>query len=387
MGAGFSILTNPLRICLLNLTNLLRNPHRQQPGANRSNDSERRQRRGQPSRGSLSGDAFAALLAGGVQDEETPEETEEDDSEAEETEEVEETESDDDEEEEEAEEPEGLTAESIFKQLEGLDPEEIKALGKKLGSKALSRFGELTWKAKAAEEEALRIKSQQPEPAPIETVTSRFLEGVENVEVLASKVKELKTLNKDIERILDDHEEYGPSDPIQVGDQTYTKKALKALRKEVTEALTEAVPSKQAEFQQVAALEAATTKSEAEARAQVPELSEEESEVAKNFKTLTESPVFQKIAKLVPDARPLLPLLAAHAVRSIYGKGVKAVAKQATTGTTLKAKPPASPATVAAAPTTKTGSGNRRVADQAASRFEQSGSVSSFAQMLEARGV
>lgn len=336
---------------------------------------------------SLSEDAFAAFLAGGVQDqEESPEDAEETESETEETEEVEETDEESEEEDEEPEATEGLTADSILKQLEGLDPEEIKALGKKLGSKAISRFGELTYRAKAAEEEALRIKSQQ-QPAPeVEPVTSRFLEGVETTDQLAAKVKELKTLGKDIERILDDHEDYGSEDPIQVGEQTFTKKRLKALRKEVTEALMEAVPSKQAQFAKEAEIASLTEKSEANARAQVPELEDQDSEVAKNFKLLTESPVFQKIAQLVPDARPVLPMLAAHAVRSIYGIKAKAPAKLPTNGTTLKAKPPASPAPVAAAPQAKAGSGKKREAEKAAADFESSGSVDSFARYLEARG-
>lgn len=335
---------------------------------------------------SLSGDAFAALLAGGVRDqEESPEEAEETESETEEPDEVEETDEESEDEEEETEATEGLTADSLFKQLEGLDPEEIKALGKKLGSKAISRFGELTWKAKAAEEEALRIKAQQQPAAEVEPVQSRFLEGVETTDQLAAKVRELKTLGKDIERILDDHEDYGSEDPIQVGEQTFTKKRLKALRKEVTEALTEAVPSKQAQFAKEAEIASLTEKSEANARAQVPELGQEDSEVAKNFKLLTESPVFQKIAQLVPDARPILPMLAAHAVRSIYGNKSKVTAKPVTNGTTLKAKPPASPAPVAAAPTAKAGNGKRREAEKTAADFEKSGSVDSFARMIESR--
>lgn len=338
---------------------------------------------------SLSEDAFAALLAGEVQEtEESPEDAEETESEAEETEEVEETDEETEDEEGEPEATEGLTADSILKQLEGLDPEEIKKLGKELGTKALSRFGELTWRAKAAEEEAQRIKAQQGQQQPAadsEPVTSRFLEGVETTDQLATKVKELKALGKDIERILDDHDDYGPNDPIEVGEQTFTKKRLKALRSEVTEALTEAVPSKQAQFAKEAEISALTEKSEANARAQVPELEDENSEVAKNFKTLTESPVFKKIAQLVPDARPVLPMLAAHAVRSIYGKQAKASAKPATTGTTLKAKPPASPALVAAAPV-KAGNGKKREAEKAAADFEKSGSVDSFARFLEARG-
>lgn len=339
---------------------------------------------------SLSLDAFEALLTGEVQDqEESPEDAEETESETEETEEVEETDEESEEEEEEPEADEGLTADSLFKQLEGLDPEEIKALGRKLGNKAISRFGELTWKAKAAEEEALRIKAQQAQQQPDagdEPVTSRFLEGVETTDQLAAKVKELKTLGKDIERILDDHEDYGSEDPIQVGDQTFTKKRLKALRKEVTEALTEAVPSKQAQFAKEAELSALTEKSEANARAQVPELEDQDSEVGKNFKALTESPVFQKIAKLVPEARPVLPMLAAHACKNLFGVKANPTAKPAATGTTLKAKPPASPAPVAAAPTVKAGSGKRREAEKAAADFEKSGSVDSFARFLEARG-
>jgi hypothetical protein len=246
-------------------------------------------------------------------------------------------------------EPEGLTAQSILKQFEGLDPEEIEAIGKELGSKAITRFGKLTARAKAAEEELARIKSQAPQPIATEPVTSRFLEGVDSPEKLAAKVAELKKLGKETTRVLLDHEDFGSNDEIQIGEKTITKKQLRALDLEVREALEEAVPYKQAEFARMEMIEAEQAKAEAQIKAQVTELADAESEVAKTYKGLTESDLFQRIYKAFPEAKPVLTILAAHGPKSFLAKKAKAPAP-VTTGTTPKAKPPGNPASVAGAP-------------------------------------
>lgn len=295
--------------------------------------------------------AIAALLGLDEVQETTdqPEETEVESEVETETEEVEQTETEEEETEEETEETEGLTAQSILKQFEGLDPEEIEAIGKELGSKAITRFGKLTARAKAAEEELARIKSQAPQPITAEPVTSRFLDGIDTPEKLAAKVAELKKLGKETTKVLLDHEDFGSNDEIEIGEKTITKKQLRALDLEVREALEEAVPSKQAEFARLEMIQVEQAKAEAQIKAQVTELADTESEVAKTFKGLTESDLFQRIYKAFPEAKPVLTILAAHGPKSFLAKKAKATAP-VTTGTTPKAKPPGNPASVAGAP-------------------------------------
>ena len=295
--------------------------------------------------------AIAALM--GEEAEATtdqPETTEVETEEEAGTEQVEQTGTETEESEEEIEEAEGLTAASILKQLEGLDPEEIKALGKELGSKAISRYGELTYRAKLAEEKALRLESQKPQPATAaEPVASRFLEGIDTPEKLAEKVAELKKLGKETTKVLLDHEDYASNDEIEVGGKTFTKKQLRALDLEVREALEEAVPSKQAEFARLAMIDGEAKAAEARVRTEVKELADEESEVAKTYKGLTESDLFQRIYKAFPEAKPVLTILAAHGPVSFLAKKAKPQAP-ATPGKTPKANPPGNPASVAGAP-------------------------------------
>lgn len=296
--------------------------------------------------------AIAAFMGEEVQ--ETSELTKDAEEESTEESNEEETESSEESEEEESneetEESEGLTAASILKQLEGLDPEQIKALGKELGNKAITRFGELTYRTKTAEEELSRIKSQAPQPKAVEAVTSRFLEGIESPDQLSAKVAELKKLSKETTKVLLDHEDYGSNDLIDVGGQSYTKKQLRSLDLEVREALEEAVPSKQAEFQRLALIEDETKKAEGLVMAQVKELSDEKSEVAKTYKGLTESDLFKGIYKAFPEAKPVLLILAAHGAKSFLSKKAAAVTP-ATPGTKTKVNPPSSPVGVAGTPT------------------------------------
>jgi len=294
--------------------------------------------------GNLSMEAFAALIAG-EEVEAQEEEAEETDEETDESTESEETEESTEEEEETEEEP--AATDGI--DLDNLTDEQWELVRTKLKSGAAARIGKLTALNKAKDEAIAALKNQQPQQAaPLEEVTSRFLEGIEDETALQAKVAELKKLAKETRKVLRLHGDYGMNDPIDVGGKTYTKEQLIEFDEQVSDTLLEAVPYKQEQFRKRAFIENEAERVREKLEAEVTELSDEKSPIAINFKELTESDLFKRITKQFPEAKAVLPYLTGHALRSIHGKPKQTAAT--TTGKTPKAKPPGSPAGVAAAP-------------------------------------
>lgn len=291
--------------------------------------------------------AIAALLGGEVPDQ--PEEPETDtEEEAEESEAGEDAaeEAEESEEEEEEAEPSG-TVEGI--DLDKLTDEEWEIVRTKLKSRAAADIQSLKRENKAKDEAIAALKAQTQQAATPNPAESRFLTGINTPEELEAEVTRLKQMARDTENILDEHEDYGPEDPIEIGGKNFTKKGLKALRNEIREALDEAVPYKRHQFEKAAELRQEEEVLNAQARVEVKELEDEESPVAKNFKVLNESDLFKEIRQKVPNAAPGIEILLAHFCRSKYGGKAKA-ATPVTTGKPPKANPPSSPSGVAAAP-------------------------------------
>jgi hypothetical protein len=140
------------------------------------------------------------------------------------------------------------------------------------------------------------------------------------------------------------------------------------------------VPFKQEQFRKLAFIETQAAEVQTRLRSEVKELSDEESPVAKNFKELTESELFQKITKQFPEAKAVLPYLAGHALKSIHGKRTPAIAT--TPGKTPKAKPPGNPAGVGAAPAKQADKGS---SDKLREQAAQSGSREDLERYLVSR--
>lgn len=322
-------------------------------------------------------DLIAMMTEEGQQqpEEEAEESTEEptDDADAEETETEEDTEeAEDDTTGEETEgDPEAIDFDS-------LTDEQWEVVRTKLKSKAAADIQRLKREAKAKDEQIQALRNQQPQsvtPDP-EPVESRFLQGIETPEQLAEKVAALKKLAKDTDRLLDDHEDHGPNDLIEVGSQAYTKKQLRQLSRELRETLVEAVPYHQAKFQRQTLIEKDLQGVKERLKAEVRDLEDENSEVAKTFKGLTESALFQSIFKTNPEAKPVLTLLAGFGAKAIIGKAAaKSATPKAATGKIPKASPPSTPSGAAAATPARGLPPKEKVKANFERRFEETGSA------------
>lgn len=324
---------------------------------------------------SLSEEGLIALF-----DQEPEEETEtteeEESNEAEETEEAEEESTEEAETEEEAEESD---EEAGGINLDELTDEQWETVRTKLKSRAAADIRRLKRENEALKNQVSQQASQpnqstaQPEPAE-----SPLLKGVETSEQLTAKATELKKMAKAIEALLDDNEDASLDEIIENGGQSYTKRQWKSGLRNIRDALDEAIPYKAHVFRQEEQWAAEGKHWEETAARQVPAIGDENSTIGKLHHAMMGDPRIEKIRKASPELIPQLSFLLAHAANSIEitsTKGKKSPAKEAaptTTGTKVKAKPPASPSGVAAS-APKAGDPKAKVREVKEKRFHDSG--------------
>jgi hypothetical protein len=248
-----------------------------------------------------------------------------------------------------------------------LSPEQIKELAKKGKSRLLERIGELTAKNKALEEKAKQFDSQQT-TREIPQEQNPFA-NLNTQEELAAKYKEFEQTLETTDQILEEHEDYGPDDIISVGDKEFTKRQIRKANRNAREAITKYLP---AQHQHLAKLNHYQTMGEqykAAAEKEVPEIKDEKSEIAKNYKALVSDPLIERVKKEIPELGMQVEYILAHAAKSIFGRKAQ-IATGA--GKRLKAEPPASPVGAGVAASSK----NSKVkVKEAYTRFEQTGNV------------
>lgn len=331
----------------------------------------------------LSQDGLVAMLMKGEQGEpeaeESPEvveseeeeesevaETEELESEEEETEEDAEAEDEDteDEDDEEDDEPTDID-------LLSLSPEQIKELAKKGKSRLLDRIGDLTAKYRQAEDELQRLRERQPtKEVPQDQNPFKDLASLEEIK---SKHAELEQTLETTDALLEEYEDYGPDDVIEVGNQEFTKKQLRVANRNARNAITKFLPAQAEHLHKQQQYVEANKQYVAQAKKEVPEIQDEESEIGKTYKQLVESPNIAKLKEVAPELGVDVEYILAHAVRSMVGKPKPKVSKGA--GKKLKVKPPASPVGAGSA---KQGGGANNKVDALYQKFLSTGSERDF---------
>ena len=255
--------------------------------------------------------------------------------------------------------------------LLSLSAEEIQELAKKGKSRLLSRIGELTARTKAAEEALEDIKASKPQKEiPQDQNPFKDLESFDDIK---TKYEELERTLEWTDDLLEEHSDYGPDDIIEVGDQEFTKKQLRLANKNARKGISEFLPAQAQHLKKQEQVTEAKTYWQAQARKEVPEIQDEESELGKAYKSLVDSPNISKLNELVAKHAPELGVdieyILAHAVNSKLGKQKPSVPKGA--GKKLKVNPPASPVGAGAA---RQGKSDKSKVEAAYARFQETGS-------------
>ena len=123
--------------------------------------------------------------------------------------------------------------------LDDLSEDELKDLAEKLGSRAVARFGELTAKRKAAEEELERVKQslqQDPLKQEAEDVQDNPFDDVQDIKSLQEKAKEINDIIEWAEDVLFESDDYSAHDEVTELDgkkmtKAEVRSALKNARK------------------------------------------------------------------------------------------------------------------------------------------------------------
>lgn len=255
--------------------------------------------------------------------------------------------------------------------LLSLSAEEIQELAKKGKSRLLSRIGELTARAKSAEDQLEELKASRPQrEIPQEQNPFKDLVSFDDIK---TKYEELEQTLEWTDTLLEEHEDYSNDDVIEVGNQEFTKRQLKQAQKNARDGINKFLP---AQAQHLKRQEQVSNQAKLwadQARKEIPEIQDEESEIGKAYKGLVDSPNMQKLkdvlSKHAPELGVDIEYILAHAVRSKVGEAKPKVQKGA--GKKLKVSPPASPVGAGAA---RQGQANNSKVDALYKRFQETGS-------------
>lgn len=241
----------------------------------------------------------------------------------------------------------------LSKDVDELTDEEIAELAEKGKSGLLRRVAELTAKRKLAEEKLAQMEAaarQQPVTIPAPKVENNPFANVSKPEELAEKDKTYRDIVKWAERVLDEAEGVSPDDVVtNEGGTQYTKRQLKQVLRNAREARDEFIPARLRELQEETQRVQVDSALTAKARQELKWMDDSESDVRKRYEVMTSNPIFDKIAKAVPEAAPHIKYLFAHAADNIYGRreiGIETAPRKAQSTTLV---PPSTPNSNAAA--------------------------------------
>lgn len=249
-----------------------------------------------------------------------------------------------------------------------LEPEQLQALAKKAKSRLLERVGELTAKNKALQAQADEAGAKQPSVKAIPTEQNPFGQ-LATAEEIKAKYEAYESTLETTDRLLEEYDDYSNDDIIVVGDQQFTKKQVKLANRNARDAIAKYLPAQAAHLQKLDNYKVVNQQWQDMAKHEVPEISDEKTEVGKAYSQLVNDPLVKQLKEQMPELGVQIEYLLAHAARSKFGSAKKVMQGA---GTKLKVKPPASPVGAGAS---RQGQGQSGKYAEAMKRFEASGSA------------
>tara|TARA_R100001163_G_scaffold65242_1_gene61760 strand:- start:1006 stop:2118 length:1113 start_codon:yes stop_codon:yes gene_type:complete len=261
--------------------------------------------------------------------------------------------------------------------LDEMSEEDIKDLGKQLGSKAVLRFGELTARRKQAEEKLAQLESKLSEKKndilnQKKPVENNPYSNLDTTEALQKKAQEVNDIISWSEETLFEADGYSAEDYItEVEGKEITKAEVRKSLLQARKARDTFLPD---QLNKLQAKENGKQLKEAfdkQAREELTWMSGEDNDVRKQYESMLGDKRFVDLqTKVEPDVAAQLPYIIAHAANSIYGRRlIKESPKVSIT-------PPKTGAT-SAPKTSRTTKGQKALADLN-SRFQTTGDQKDF---------
>jgi hypothetical protein len=264
--------------------------------------------------------------------------------------------------------------------LESMSEVELRELAEKLGSRAVARFGELTAKRKAAEEQletlkAELVKRQAPDPlaAPKKDATNPY-KSIQTVAELQSKASEVEEVIEWAEETLWSNDHLAADDIVAtVEGKELTKAQVRKALRDAQKARKEHLPAQLAALQAKEQRKALKNQLTERARTEIGWLDKEDDDVRKHYDNLISDPRIKQAVESVPDLEPFMEYMVAHAANSIYAR--KPVPMD--TAKRPQVTPPESPGSTAAQTERPEGRSVKQI-KEAEQRLQKTGAISDF---------
>ena len=265
--------------------------------------------------------------------------------------------------------------------LDEMSEEEISALAEKLGSRAVSRFGELTAKRKAAEEQLAAIQREQTQlKLKKPEVKNNPFSDIATLDALQEKANEVNEVISWAEDLLFESDSFHADDEVtQVEGKPMTKADVRQALLNARKSRDSYIPDQLKKLQTVQ--DALLMRHQLGSKA-IEELEwlqdEKENEMKSQFINMMNDPRLKSLENSAPDLYSQLPYFLSHAVNSIYGRKViknSPVGNKAKGNVTLD---PSSSATPSSAASEKTERPITKAVKEHQSRFKKSGRKDDF---------
>jgi hypothetical protein len=263
-----------------------------------------------------------------------------------------------------------------------MSEEDLRELGKKLGSKAVERFGKLTAQRKAAEEELAKLRTslEAADNDPLkgtQEVKNNPYANIDTIEGIQTKAEEVNGIIEWAEDVLFNADGYGPDDYVtEVEGKEITKAEVRKSLLSARKSRDKFLPAQLKTIQNVAQGKQLKEAFNAKAQEELNWMTGEDNDTRKQYEAIVSDPRFAELDKaLPPDIAAQLPYLMAHAANSMYGR--KVITESNTPSTGARLNPPKQP-TGAAAQSERKASPQVKKIKNFQSRFQQSGNKSDF---------
>jgi hypothetical protein len=208
--------------------------------------------------------------------------------------------------------------------LDNLSEDELKDLAEKLGSRAVARFGELTAKRKAAEEELDKIKQslqQDPLKQEAEDVKDNPFNDVQDIKSLQKKAKEINNIIEWAEDVLFDSDDYSAHDEVtELDGKKMTKADVRSVLKNARKSRDLYLPDQLKQVQRTQTAQNIKKELGSKALKEFDWLNEKDNETRKSFLSIAGNKDLQKVYKEYPVLGAELPYMLAHAVDNMFAR-------------------------------------------------------------------
>ena len=270
-------------------------------------------------------------------------------------------------------------AEDVLSQynLDEMSEEELEDLSKKLGSRAVARYGELTAKRKAAEEKLAELQRQMSEQKndilqSKKPVENNPYSNLETVEALQDKAQEVNEIIGWAEDILFESDGYSADDVVtEVEGKEVTKAQVRKSLLQARKARYAFLPDQLNTLQQIENGKQLRSAFEEQAKQELTWLQGEDNDTRKQYEAMLSDKRFIDLQdKVDPDISAQLPYLIAHAANSMYGRRLIQDKPK------VSITPPKTGAT--SAPNTSRAKKSTKALADLSSRFKDSGNEKDF---------